>query len=171
MWHDVRRTEERWMDDSRQCSTYVLLVLCIIIRDFSVHRLHHHEKSPSKIVKNPPCVDVGGGVCGGKSRLKIWIFASVSCQNRKKYYRRMSTGTRRMFQQQQWWIFFFFAVSIRDDAFTTAIYSMAPCTTITFWELVNSFLYPIHILMQWFLFFLSTHTLIQSIYGWSDAKM
>lgn len=51
------------MDDSRQCSTYVLLVLCIIIRDFSVHRLHHHEKSPSKIVKNPPCVDVGGGVC------------------------------------------------------------------------------------------------------------
>lgn len=87
-------------------------------------------------------------MCGGKSRLKIWIFASVSCQNRKSITDVCQLGQDGCFNNNNGKSFFF-AVSIHDDAFTTAIYSMAPCTTITFWELVNSFLYPIPCIGYW----------------------
>lgn len=78
---DVRRTEEQRRErmiygnvqhTSHMC---VLLVLCII-RDFTVHRLHHHKKITFETSKKSPHMLMFWWVYVDVPR-KIWIFASV----------------------------------------------------------------------------------------------
>lgn len=93
-----------------------------------------------------------------KSRLKIWIFASVFAKTENRvYYQCMSTGTGRICFNNSGKSYSFCTVSmpsisiiIRDGATTiVVIYSMAHRTTIIFCELVNSFLYPIPCIGYW----------------------